>query len=139
MDFKTGLPKLAVVVVTIAAVAIVVGKLQGPGDESAGAGANVKVPALSASAVQGEKLFEANCSSCHGKNGSGTEQGPPLIHKIYEPNHHGDMSFVLAAKRGVRAHHWSFGNMPAQPQVSENDVLVIVGYVRELQRANGIN
>ena len=139
MDFKTGLPKLAVVVVTIAAVAIVVGKLQGPGDESAGAGANVKVPALSASAVQGEKLFEANCSSCHGKNGSGTEQGPPLIHKIYEPNHHGDMSFVLAAKRGVRAHHWSFGNMPSQPQVSENDVLVIVGYVRELQRANGIN
>jgi len=137
MDFKTSLPKLAVVGVMIAAAVIVFGKMRGPSDESAAV--NIKVPMLSAMAVQGEKLFEVNCSSCHGKNGSGTEQGPPLIHKIYEPNHHGDMSFVLAAKRGVQAHHWPFGNMPAQPQVSENDVLVIVGYVRELQRANGIN
>jgi len=137
MDFKTGLPKLVVVGVMIAAGVIVFGKMRGSDDK--GVAVNVKVPTLSALAVQGEKLFEANCTSCHGKNGSGSEQGPPLIHKIYEPNHHGDMSFVLAAKRGVRAHHWPFGDMPAQPDVSENDILMIVGYVRELQRANGIN
>jgi len=136
MDLKTQLPKLAVVGVMIAAAVIVVGKMQGADDKTATL--DVQVPKLSALAAQGEKLFEANCMVCHGKNAGGSEQGPPLIHKIYEPNHHGDQSFILAAKRGVRAHHWPFGNMPAQPQVSESDAWMIVGYVRELQKANGI-
>jgi hypothetical protein len=48
------------------------------------------------------------------------------------------MAFVLAAKQGVRAHHWRFGNMPAVEGVSDEDVLQITDYVRALQRANGI-
>ena len=54
-------------------------------------------------------------------------------------NHHGDMSFVIAAQNGVRAHHWKFGNMPAVKGVTQADVLNIVAYVRALQRENGIN
>ncbi len=95
-------------------------------------------PTTAASVTSGQKLYEKNCMVCHGKNAKGTEQGPTFIHKVYEPNHHGDGSFVVAAKLGVRAHHWRFGNMPAQPQVNEQQVLEIIKYVRKLQKMAGI-
>ena len=60
----------------------------------------------------GETTFNANCAACHGKQAAGTDHGPPLVHKIYEPHHHGDQAFQRAAANGVRAHHWEFGNMP---------------------------
>lgn len=100
----------------------------------------VRVPDLTGVAVDGERLFNANCASCHGPNAAGREGvAPPLVHKIYEPNHHGDQSFIMAAQRGVRAHHWPFGNMPPVAGASSEDVRKIVAYVRTLQRANGIN
>ena len=98
----------------------------------------VSVPTLSAKAKAGAKVFGENCVQCHGENGAGSEQGPPLIHKYYEPNHHGDGAFYMAAKRGVRAHHWPFGNMPPQPQISQLKMAAIVQYVREVQKHNGI-
>ena len=87
---------------------------------------------------RGKELFQANCSACHGDAALGTRQGPPLVHRIYEPSHHADISFVLAAERGVRAHHWGFGDMPPQPQVSREEVMEIVRYVRWLQRGAGV-
>lgn len=99
---------------------------------------DVEVPELSPVAEAGRAAFEANCASCHGAVAGGTDQGPPLIHAYYRPGHHGDAAFVLAAKRGMPQHHWRFGNMPAQPQVGERSLQQIVAYVRELQRANGI-
>lgn len=87
---------------------------------------------------EGEAKFVANCSGCHGKVGDGTGQGPPLVHKIYEPNHHGDAAFQRAAANGVRAHHWEFGNMPKIEGVTPEDVDQIVRYVRWLQRQAGI-
>lgn len=87
----------------------------------------------------GKRAYDAVCSACHGSNAQGREGvAPPLVHRIYEPNHHGDMAFVLAAQNGVRAHHWKFGNMPAVEGVTQGDVLNIVAYVRALQRENGI-
>ncbi|MBV1864502.1 MAG: cytochrome c, partial [Rhodobacteraceae bacterium] len=75
-----------------------------------------------------------------GDNAGGRDGlAPPLVHKIYEPSHHGDMSFLLAAQNGVRAHHWPFGNMPPVAGVTRGDVVGIVSYIRELQRENGIN
>ena len=140
MDIKASLPKLVVATVLIGGAIVVVGKLNGHnGHSGAGSTITVNVPTLSTEAKQGAKLFAENCMVCHGKNGGGSKQGPPLIHKIYESGHHGDQSFVLAAKLGVRAHHWKFGNMPQQPQVTDRDVLRIVGYIREVQRANGIH
>ena len=102
---------------------------------------NVTVPeTLSANAEIGKVAFEAKCAVCHGANAAGQDGvAPPLVHKIYEPSHHGDAAFLLAAKNGVRAHHWRFGNMPAVEGVTDADVKMIVAYVRELQRANGIN
>ncbi|MCR4377664.1 MAG: cytochrome c [Rhodospirillales bacterium] len=99
----------------------------------------VQVPGqLTLSAQRGQVAFNATCAACHGENASGTDQGPPLIHDIYNPGHHADGAFFLAAKRGVRAHHWPYGDMPAQPHVSDGEIAAIVAYVRELQIANGI-
>lgn len=96
------------------------------------------IPTLSQVAQSGEVAFNANCAACHGTNGGGTDQGPPLIHRIYEPGHHGDMSFLLAAQNGVRAHHWRFGNMPPVEGITETQIRWIVKYIREIQTANGI-
>lgn len=88
----------------------------------------------------GAVAFTAHCADCHGINGAGRDGiAPPLIHKIYEPSHHGDMSFQLAMIQGVRAHHWSFGDMSAVIGLAPADVEPIIAYVRAVQRANGIN
>jgi len=95
---------------------------------------------LSQNAQIGKVGFEAKCANCHGANAAGTEGiAPPLIHKIYEPSHHADESFQRAVSLGVRAHHWPFGNMPAIEGLTRGDVTMIIAYIRELQRANGIN
>lgn len=111
-----------------------------PGTQGA-AMANVVIPAtLSENAQIGQKAFETNCAACHGVNAAGQDRvAPPLVHKIYEPSHHGDESFQLAAAQGVRAHHWRFGNMPAVEGITRGEVTLIIAYIRELQRANGIN
>ena len=100
----------------------------------------VTVPELTVAAERGKVAFDASCASCHGVNAAGQEGiAPPLVHKIYEPGHHGDASFFRAAKAGVRAHHWPFGDMPPVAAVTEEELAAIVLYIRELQRANGID
>ncbi len=101
-------------------------------------GEGIAVPALSAVAARGQVAFDANCASCHGQNGAGTDKGPVLIHDIYNPGHHPDESFLRATRLGVRQHHWRFGNMPPRPEVTDTQISEIVRYIRELQEANGI-
>jgi len=100
----------------------------------------ITLPAsLSPEATMGQRAFAATCAACHGESATGKMGfGPPLVHKIYEPSHHADMAFQLAVQNGVRAHHWKFGDMPPQTGLTPSDVANIVAYVRELQRANGI-
>ena len=99
----------------------------------------VDLPATPAEHREGDSLFTANCASCHGPSGRGSDQGPPLLHVIYEPSHHSDAAFVLAARQGVAAHHWRFGNMPPQPEVDSVAIRKIIGYVRWAQREVGID
>ena len=101
---------------------------------------DVTLPAtLSSEAKAGQQAFAANCASCHGTDAEGRAGiAPPLIHKIYEPSHHGDMAFVLAARNGVRAHHWPFGNMAPVPGLTDPELAGIIRFVREVQVANGI-
>ncbi len=87
---------------------------------------------------EGEALFNRTCSVCHGAGAAGTQAGPPLVHELYHPGHHPDISFRNAVKNGVISHHWEFGHMPAQPGVSDEDIENIICYVRELQIAGGI-
>lgn len=101
----------------------------------------VAIPeSFSANAQVGKAAFEAVCASCHGVNAVGAvDVAPPLVHVIYEPSHHGDEAFQRAVANGVRAHHWPFGNMPPIEGLTRGDVQMIVTYIREMQRANGIN
>ncbi|WP_299769115.1 cytochrome c [uncultured Tateyamaria sp.] len=95
---------------------------------------------LSVNAQIGKRGFEANCATCHGTNAVGQDGvAPPLIHIIYEPSHHGDESFQRAVAMGVRGHHWPFGSMPPIEGLNRGDVTMITAYIREVQRANGIN
>ena len=113
-----------------------------PVEEATDGGAivEVTVPELSGEALVGEQIFNAKCAACHGDNAAGRiGAGPPLVHKVYEPSHHGDMSFMLAPRRGVPAHHWPFGDMPPVEGLTDGDIKQVISYVRTLQRANGIN
>lgn len=104
--------------------------------------AAVRVPAtFSAEAEAGRAYYNAVCASCHGIDAAGQDGiAPPFVHKIYEPSHHGDMAFVMAARNGVPAHHWPFGNMPpVEQRLTDAEIGAIVAYVRALQRENGIN
>jgi len=97
-------------------------------------------PSLSEPEEIGKRGYDAVCAACHGANGQGRDGiAPPLVHRIYEPSHHGDMAFLLAVRQGVRAHHWQFGDMPPIAGLTDDDVTKIVAYVRAVQRANGIN
>jgi len=87
---------------------------------------------------RGEELFAANCASCHGSVGQGADTGPPLVHEIYEPGHHSDEAFQLAAARGAPAHHWGFGDMPPIGGLDRGEVADIIDHVRQLQREAGI-
>ena len=60
---------------------------------------------------KGQILYEKYCSSCHGVQLNGSDEGPPLIHPFYKPSHHGDRAFYRAALKGSRQHHWEFGDM----------------------------
>lgn len=137
--------KYAIAAVAFAAGVILVWRyaLQPQAPETATAGSpivQVNVPELSDTAAAGQAVFKDNCATCHGANASGVEgAGPPLVHVIYEPNHHSDAAFHLAVQRGVRAHHWRYGDMPPVEGVGQEDVENILVYVRTLQRANGIN
>jgi mono/diheme cytochrome c family protein len=89
-------------------------------------------------AARGQALFTRHCSVCHGAEALGTDQGPPLIHRIYEPSHHSDLAFYRAVALGVHQHHWEFGDMPPVPGVDGEDAAHIIGWIRSEQRAAGI-
>jgi mono/diheme cytochrome c family protein len=96
-------------------------------------------PPLSAEDLAaGAAVYEARCASCHGPEGTGSEVGPPLVHRVYEPRHHADFAFRLAIRQGVRAHHWRFGDMPPVPDLDDEQIGQVIGYIRHLQRQAGI-
>lgn len=88
--------------------------------------------------AQGRQLFAENCARCHGAEAGGTDQGPPLIHRIYEPSHHSNFAFYRAIDKGTRQHHWTFGDMPPVEGVSAKEAGHIVAYLRREQRRAGI-
>ncbi len=112
------------------------------GGSGGGSGGDVQnlppPPPTPAEYAAGDSLFSQHCIECHGESARGTDQGPPLVHKVYEPSHHADFAFLRAVQFGVAAHHWRFGNMAPVPGVTRQQVTEIVGYVRWLQREAGI-
>jgi len=93
---------------------------------------------LAEGTAPGAALYVAKCAECHGIGATGTDKGPPLVHRIYEPGHHGDDAIRRAVREGAPAHHWKFGDMPPVDGLSDREVDDIIVYVRALQVAAGI-
>jgi mono/diheme cytochrome c family protein len=91
-----------------------------------------------ATVAAGADLFAANCAVCHGADLQGTATGPPFLNVIYAPNHHADEAFQHAVAFGVVPHHWNFGPMAPLAQLTRDDVVKIVAFVRTEQEAAGI-
>lgn len=85
----------------------------------------------------GADLYATACGSCHGDDLRGTDRGPSHLSEVYEPNHHADAAFLLAVRRGVAPHHWSFGPMPPIEGLTDDDVNAIVAFVRDVQGREG--
>jgi mono/diheme cytochrome c family protein len=94
---------------------------------------------MAESAEHGAQIYAIKCAGCHGPDSSGSDKGPPLVHQIYKSSHHNDASFYRAVRQGVQSHHWSFGDMPPIPGVTDDQIGNIVVYVRALQLNSGIN
>lgn len=88
--------------------------------------------------ARGADLFATHCATCHGEGALGSDQGPPLIHRIYEPSHHSDLAFYRAVALGVHQHHWEFGDMAPVAGLSGEDTAHIIAWIRWEQRAAGI-
>jgi len=81
---------------------------------------------------EGEKLWRDRCSQCHGLDGRGntvTYMGNYKADLTDDSwSHGGDPgSWEVAIRRGI------FGSMPANPDLSREQVKALVGYVRELR------
>ena len=109
-----------------------------PPAEDAALAATVLATPIPQELEAGEIAFEMRCAACHGTRALGTDRGPPLVHIVYEPSHHSDLAFIMAVERGVRAHHWGFGDMPPIPGLDRAEVNEVIAYVRFLQRQVGI-
>lgn len=131
------LPALLVTLFVLMGAGIAISKMIFPSDPQSQQVA-VRMPKLSPEAVRGQKAFLETCAQCHGERADGTDQGPPLVHDLYNPGHHADESFRRAVALGVRRHHWPFGDMAKQAHVKPREVESIIRFVRELQAANGI-
>jgi len=99
---------------------------------------DIKLPKLTPQLRLGQMAYNVYCAACHGKNASGTVSGPTFIQRIYFPGHHPNGSFYRAAKQGVQAHHWEFGNMPKVDDITDTLIARITNYIRAIQQANGI-
>jgi mono/diheme cytochrome c family protein len=87
--------------------------------------------------TEGDALYRESCAACHGLDLQGTGVGPSFLSVVYQPGHHSDDSFRLAALNGVPTHHWKFGDMAPVPALSAEDMTRIIAFVRENQRIEG--
>lgn len=87
---------------------------------------------------KGKVLYQKNCASCHGVDLNGSDKGPPLVHPFYKPSHHGDESFYHAGLKGVRAHHWKFGDMPPVPDMTAKKMDSIIPFIRYYQQQKNL-
>lgn len=127
---RTAAGRLATAAAALALLAAACGGGGGAEDDAAA------TPAFSG--IDGRTLFGQACAACHGAALEGSEQGPPLIHPLYRPGHHDDAAFLRAVRFGVISHHWTFGDMPPVEGLTGEQAAAIVAWVRERQRAAGV-
>jgi len=101
--------------------------------------ASPKIPVLSASAQLGRNIINTQCAKCHGVDGTGdSKDGPPLLHPMYREEVYPDHHFKRVLKEGRPQTNWRFGPMPAQPQLSDEDINGVIAYIREVHISTGV-
>ncbi len=90
-----------------------------------------------ATATEGAVLYEQACASCHGSDLRGTDQGPSHLSQVYAPDHHPDASFRAAITQGSPAHHWQFGVMAPVAGLDDDEIDMIIAYIRDQQEMHG--
>ncbi|MCC5953846.1 MAG: cytochrome c [Acidimicrobiia bacterium] len=85
----------------------------------------------------GADLYAQTCASCHGDDLRGTDQGPSHLSQVYAPDHHPDATFRMAIRQGTPAHHWDFGDMPPIEGLNDDEVELLIAYIREQQEIHG--
>lgn len=86
----------------------------------------------------GAALYEQHCGGCHGVDLKGTDRGPSQLSVVYAPDHHPDESYRSAIANGVKAHHWSFGDMAPVKDLSPDEVDELISYIRAQQDQHGL-
>jgi mono/diheme cytochrome c family protein len=116
----------------VAVLALVVLASCGEGDAGDTAAAPMPLPDH-----PGAEPYAQHCASCHGADLRGTDEGPSHLSVVYEPGHHPDWSFEVAVREGVRAHHWSYGDMPPIPDIDDDELDDLIAYIRAVQEDQG--
>lgn len=86
----------------------------------------------------GADLYDQSCAACHGTDLRGTARGPSHLSQVYAADHHPDASFRAAISQGSAAHHWDFGDMPPVDGLSDDEIDLIIAYIRDQQETHGL-
>jgi len=110
------------------------------GKEKISIKATVVIPELNESGLRGRQVFAASCQECHGVDGAGgTRTGPPLIHPMYRQNLFPDHVFNKVIRDGKREKNWRFGPMEPVKNLTDQQIIDVMAFVRAAQVASGIN
>ena len=82
-----------------------------------------------ATRMPGQRVFDSNCAGCHGLDGRGGDKGIDIVGKLAD---HTD-----AKLRGIIAKGIAGTSMPAFPELNQQQVRNIIGYLRSLQGSAG--
>ncbi len=105
-------------------------------------------PGLSMPAsIEGQRLYVAHCGACHGATGRG--DGPAAIALDVRPrDFRNEPIRYISTLNGVPTKEdleqtirsgRHFGAMPARPNLTDSDVVILADYVRELNRLGWVD
>jgi cytochrome c oxidase cbb3-type subunit 3 len=84
-----------------------------------------------AARMPGQRVFDSNCAGCHGLDGRGGDKGIDIVDNLAAHN------LTDAKLRGIIAKGIAGTSMPAFPELNQQQVRNIIGYLRSLQGSAG--
>jgi mono/diheme cytochrome c family protein len=103
-----------------------------------GGGQPEDLPTGAALLAQGRDVYTNACATCHGDALGGTTAGPPLLAELYAPGQLSDEAMATAIVDGAPQQYWTFGPMPGVGGLSDVDIAAVIAFVRDEQRAAGL-